>query len=171
MKKTILTSLLLLILFTGKTQFAVECGLGAQWADMVSYKKKDLYLSVNPAVMLQGRYFFLRAGFRQSIPRTFKYKDNSGRTEKFAETGFVIGFGWTFASTTSRTRPYVMFHYARCNATVNARDTDYAQIRYGGGFQFQVKKGLTVFNEAGLNLTGAVYDINYSIDIGVRYFL
>jgi len=173
-KSSILIFVLLLTTQMGRSQLGFELGFGPQLATMTGDESLKFF-TYSPSVrMLVGPVCF-KAGLRKSIPREATTSDYYGptKTGKFEETGFVIGMSFTFNHPTSRTRPYFVLDYCNISGTLVNTVYDTHQFRFGGGFQFDLRKGFMLFNEATYNSSSynTVYADSFSIELGLRYFM
>lgn len=127
-------------------------------------------------------------GYFYSTPTTIK--------GEFKESGFGFGAGVTLGEPDSRTIPYLMMDGFKFKSTLvfENKGTDpvysesgnsntplnghsflyeYSQVRFIAGFQFLIKRNLTLFNEASinLNLNDNLYYYSFAVNLGLRYFI
>lgn len=136
------------------------------------------------------------SGYREQVTSSGTDKYLTKINAEFNEKIIGFGMGITFGETDSKTLPYLVLDVCNVFAKVKFENNsseifstdgfegsnplngklfkyNYSQIRFGAGFQFQLKNNFTLFNEAFLNyhVSNNLMQYSMTVNLGLRYFI
>jgi hypothetical protein len=199
-KRILIILIITLCVSKGKAQWGLGGNIVSQFLFTSSSDQKQ-YFGVLASARYQSNNFFIKGFFSKLIPATKQHNmydynlNNHFKADvKMNQSVFGLGLGYTFNGVGAMTKPYMFMDFGKVTSTyqfqtplppgssfwdehvesISAKfSKDGVIVKCGMGFQFYLKDGLCLFQEATIDFyqgAGLVEEQGMAVHLGIIYY-